>query len=310
MGMRRRQFLALTPVIAAGWPWIRPANARADGEPGLSIGLIADAQYADAEPGGTRYYRASLRKLEEAVAHFQGLDLAFCVSLGDLIDRDWRSYDTILAPLEGLRHPIHHVLGNHDFEVAPDRKPAVPRRLGLTRRYAALDRGAWCFVLLDTTEVSLFAHAASTPEHAEAAAALQALKETGASNAQTWNGAVSERQLDWFDATCRSAAKAGRRVIVFAHHPVYPENNHNAWNSARILEAIDRHPNVVAWFNGHNHAGGFGVRNGVPFITLRGMVETPDANAYAVLHVHADRLELAGHGREPSRVCGLGPGPR
>jgi hypothetical protein len=33
------------------------------------------------------------------------------------------------------------------------------------------------------------------------------------------------------------------------------------------------------------------------------MVETKDTNAFAVAHLHPDRLELVGHGREPSREC-------
>jgi hypothetical protein len=58
---------------------------------------------------------------------------------------------------------------------------------------------------------------------------------------------------------------------------------------------------VVAWLNGHNHAGAFGERHGVPYVTLKGMVETDDTNAYATARILADRLVIAGHGREPSR---------
>jgi len=57
----------------------------------------------------------------------------------------------------------------------------------------------------------------------------------------------------------------------------------------------------VAWFNGHNHAGAFGERHGVPFLTLHGMVETADTTAFATAQVLADRIVLTGHGREPSR---------
>jgi len=299
--MHRRHFLATTALAAAGSAVIHPVTLRA-GEPTLSLGLVADAQYADAESVGTRFYRHSIAKLTEAVTHFNRLDLAFCVNLGDLIDRDWKSYDAITEPLAASRHPFHHVLGNHDFEVAADYKTRVPSRLGLAQRYYARTCGAWCFVVLDTTDVSPYAHPESTPAHAEALAALKALAGTGARNAQTWNGAVSDRQLQWFETTCRSAASAGRRVLVFAHHPVHPEGDHNVWNSPRLLELVDRNKNVVAWLNGHNHAGAFAVRDGVPFLTLKGMVETRDSNAYAVARLHADRLEILGHGREPSRT--------
>ena len=53
---------------------------------------------------------------------------------------------------------------------------------------------------------------------------------------------------------------------------------------------------------GHNHAGAFGLRDGVPFITLQGMVETEQTNAYAMAHLYSDRIQLVGQGCEPSRV--------
>jgi hypothetical protein len=58
---------------------------------------------------------------------------------------------------------------------------------------------------------------------------------------------------------------------------------------------------VVAWFNGHHHAGGFAQVEGLPCVTFHGMVETPDTNAFATARFLADRMILAGHGREPSR---------
>lgn len=65
-------------------------------KPLFSIGAIADCQYADEPDAGKRMYRSASEKLREAVAAFNKLDLAFVVHLGDFIDGDWHSYDTIL----------------------------------------------------------------------------------------------------------------------------------------------------------------------------------------------------------------------
>jgi manganese-dependent ADP-ribose/CDP-alcohol diphosphatase len=73
------------------------------------------------------------------------------------------------------------------------------------------------------------------------------------------------------------------------------------WNAPEVLAVLDRHPHVVAWLNGHNHAGAFGERNGVSFVTLKGMVETAATTAYAITRFLPDRLILEGQGREPSR---------
>ncbi|HEY6229173.1 MAG TPA: phosphatase, partial [Verrucomicrobiae bacterium] len=85
-------------------------------------------------------------------------------------------------------------------------------------------------------------------------------------------------------------------------HPIFPfPNNHNEWNSDALLQLVNRNRNIVAWINGHNHAGAYALRDGVPFITMHGMVETPNTNAFATAEIFSDRLVIAGKGREPSR---------
>ncbi|MCX6926037.1 MAG: metallophosphoesterase, partial [Verrucomicrobia bacterium] len=293
----RRRFLESSAGLAAAAPLL----LRAAGRPVVSIGLIADAQYADLAAVNTRYYRDSIDKLTEAVAHFNGLELDFCLSLGDLIDQRWESFGEILKPLDRSKHKFYHVLGNHDFTVPDEFKSLMPGRLGLKQRYYSMLRGNLCLVMLDTTDVSLFAHPENSTEWAAAKAVLQRLTAAGAANAQSWNGAVGGPQLEWFEATCRKAASNGQKVVVFSHNPIFPADAHVTWNSDQLLEAVKRHRNVVAWFSGHNHAGAYGVHDEVPFVTLKGMVETKDTNAFAEAHMHSDHIELVGHGREVSR---------
>lgn len=295
--MNRRHFIkaSATAVVAA------PFIARGAAAHGFEIGLVADAQYADVEPKGTRFYRAAVGRLGEAVEHFNGRELAFCAHLGDLIDREWKSFDEITKPLAGSRRRWHQLLGNHDFEVIDAHKAAVPKRLGMAWRYGAFEHDGIRFLVLDTNDVSTYAHAAGTPEHAEAEVELARVTAAKLPQGKPWNGALGARQLAWFDRECASARTARQKVIVLAHHPVYPDNPHNVWNSAEVLAVIDRHPHVVAWINGHNHAGSFGERNGVPFLTLRGMVETADTTAFATAKILSDRIILNGHGREISR---------
>ena len=278
-----------------------PFIARGASRELFSIGLVADAQYADVPDKGTRFYRASIGKLGAAVEHFNRTDLAFCVHLGDLIDREWRSFDEITRPLSASRHRWHQLLGNHDFDVLDTEKPRVPERLGMKWRYGAFDHGGLRFVVLDTNDVSTYAHPAGAPERAAAERELARLQAAKVRQAKPWNGGVGVEQLAWFDRELTAARKNGQRVIVFAHHPVWPDNDHNVWNAPEVLTVLDRHPHVVAWLNGHNHAGAFGERSGLPFVTLKGIVETAAATAYAIARVLPDRLVLEGQGREPSR---------
>ena len=289
----RRRFIGA--AVAA------PFIARGATKDLFSIGLVADAQYADVPEKGTRFYRASMGKLGAAVERFNRTDLAFCVHLGDLIDREWRSFDGIMGPLSGSRHRWHQLLGNHDFEVLDSEKPRVPGRLGMKWRYGAFDHGGFRFVVLDTNDVSGYAHPAGVPARAAAERELARLQAAKVRQAKPWNGGIGPAQLGWLDRELTAARKNLRRVIVFAHHPLWPDNEHNVWNAPEVIAVLDRHPHAVAWFNGHNHAGAFGERDGLPFVTMKGMVETPDTTAYAIARLLPDRLILEGQGREPSR---------
>lgn len=284
-------------TVCCGVPFaVRGSKQRA-----MILGLVADTQYADAEPAIGRYYREAAGKLEEAVDYFNGQEMNACINLGDLVDRSWDSFDKPLGILKRSKHRFYHLLGNHDFEVEDGRKPGVPKRLGLRRRYYSVGLPGFRLVMLDTNDVSTYAHPRASEEHGKAAMELARLAAAGAKNAQSWNGGVGAGQLRWFQQVCRNAKRNREKVIVFAHHPVYPPDKHNLWNSEAMLEQVRESACIVAWINGHNHGGHFGTCYGVPFVTLKGMVDTPAQNAFARARLFSDRIELTGHGREESR---------
>ena len=64
-----------------------------------------------------------------------------------------------------------------------------------------------------------------------------------------------------------------------------------------LLALFDRHPCVKAYINGHNHAGNYAERNGVHYLTLKGMVDT-DKAAFAKVRVFAKRVVVKGYVRE------------
>lgn len=294
--LNRRSFLAASTTAVAAAPLVY-----AQAKPLVRLGLVADAQYADIDPLGTRYYRQSIGKLESAVEDFNQRELDLCVHLGDLIDRKWESFDGIKKPLADLRHPIRHLFGNHDFDVLDEQKEKVPGQMGLEKRYSFRDTGGFRLVFLDTTDVSTYAHALRDDRTFQAVRQMTALEEQGRPHAQPWNSAIGPEQMAWLKSACAEAAGKGMKVVLFAHHPVYPANTHNLWNDAEMMAFAEANPNVVAWVNGHNHQGNFGVKAGVPYVTLQGMVETEKTTAYAFADLHADRIVLRGVGRVPSR---------
>jgi 3',5'-cyclic AMP phosphodiesterase CpdA len=294
--MRRRTFLWSLP-IAAG------ASAEPMKDPLFRFGVIADCQFADqpdSEPLDRRY-RLSPHKLREAVADLNSRSLEFVVNLGDTIDCDLISFETMMPIFGELKAPVRHVLGNHDFSVAAGSKKKVADRLGLSKGHYSWERSGWRFLVLDGNAVSLFAHEPGSPAMAEA----RKIFDAAAGALLDYNGGLGESQLAWLDAQLKAARTAGQKVIVFCHYPVFPENKHNLWDSEAVLKHIDAQSDVmVAWMNGHNHAGNYGTHDGIHFVNFKGMVDTPE-NCWAEVAVWPERIEVTGFGREPRRSLRL-----
>lgn len=275
--------------------------------PLFSFGIIADPQYADIEPRPemARFYRNSPAKLADAIEVLNAEELSFVVTLGDLIDRGWESFDEILSVYDTLRHRSVFLPGNHDFAVAPEYLDKVHQRLGMPAPWYDFAIGSVRFVVLDGNDVSLFAPPLDDPRRAIAESRLAKLRTAGAINAQTWNGSFSDEQFDWLAALLNRADVAQEKVILFCHYPLFPENAHNMWDAPRILDLLTGHDCVAAWFNGHNHEGNIRTLGGKHFVNFKGMVDTPDENTFAIADVYADRIEIRGFGREESRVLDL-----
>ncbi|MGY5779481.1 metallophosphoesterase [Rhizobium sp. LEGMi135b] len=275
--------------------------------PLFRFGVIADPQYADLEPNLTlnRYPAKSLDKLREAIEEFNRHDLAFVVTLGDIIDRQWKSFDAILPVYKALRHAQHFLLGNHDFAVAPEHLGSVSARVGMPSAYYDFDHSGYRFIALDGNEISVFAPPEGDPRRQEAKVLMKRLGDSGATNGQRWNAAISDAQFDWLAAKLREAKAAGEKAVVMNHYPVFPDNPHNALDSERMLSLLAEHDHIIAYLNGHNHAGNFGVSDGTYFVNFKGMVDTEDTSAYAIVAIYNDRLEVTGFGREDSRVLTL-----
>jgi 3',5'-cyclic AMP phosphodiesterase CpdA len=172
----------------------------------------------------------------------------------------------------------------------------------MDKAYYDFTGGGYRFLVLDGNDVSTFAPPEGDPRREIAAARLDELKAKGAANAQSWNGSLSDEQFAWAEETMKKAQAAGEKVIVLNHYPVYPANEHNQWDSERIVEMLTGYDNFVAYFNGHNHAGNYGETGGKHFLNFKGMVDTPDTTAYSIVEVYGDRIEVRGVGREENRT--------
>jgi hypothetical protein len=303
--MKRREFIGLSTAAVSLAAARGAGEVTGSGKPILTFGLLTDVQYADVEPNGERHYRESIPKLKVAVEWLAKKELPFTLHLGDLIDRDFACFATVLPLLAGLGHPVRHLLGNHDYTVTDGEKARVIPTLGMERDYYSFHHAGVRFVMLDTNDLSIYKHAAAAPATAEAKALLEKLKAENSTAAKPWNGGISTTQLDWLERELAAADAAKERVIVCGHHPLLPETGHQVWNNREIIAVIERHPCVLAYLNGHDHAGAEVVQNGVPFITFKSLLHDPKVNAYSAVRVFEDRLEIEGNGREVSRLVAV-----
>ena len=309
--LSRRTFLEL---LAGGGVCLGldPAGAlfappRKEEPPLVTFGAVADAQFADAPHKGTRFYRRSPAKLAAAVKELNRRKPDFSVHLGDFIDRDFKSFDTMVPIWSKLSAPGYHVLGNHDFKVRDRDKALVLRRLGLDRLgsgegWYSFSLQGWRFLFLDGNALSIQRFPSGSPGRREAEARLADLKARKTLNAMPWNGALGEKQWKWLGKELDRAARRKERVLLFSHYPVYPANVHNQWDAREIVKLLDGRQNVTAWIDGHNHAGNYGFHGGVHYLNLPGMVETPKSSAFALVEVRPAYLKIVGYGRTPSRV--------
>lgn len=260
---------------------------------GFSVGIIADCQYADQPDKGQRRYRSSPLKLRKAVAHLNELDLRYSAHLGDFIDEDWASYDPLLAITDTLTKPLYHVLGNHEFSIADDKKPQVTQKLGMPSRYYTFKVENWRFIVVDGNDVSLYGWPKNSAEHKRNEAIYNKLY----SDQVDWNGAIGQSQLSWLDDLLSQADESGELVAIYSHFPVYPEHTHNLWNAKEVLAMLERHQSVKAWFSGHNHDGNYAKLNGVHYVTLKAMLDT-EKTSYSTVRFSDENIAIQGFGRQ------------
>ncbi len=264
------------------------------------IGIIADCQYCYCETGGERHYKKSPQRLADAVNKLNHYNLKYTIHLGDFIDRDFNSYDTLIPIWNQLKSKKYHVLGNHDFQVSDSLKANIFEKLDIKDRYYSFTQNNWRFIVLDGNDLS-FQGSLSEIKKKQTDSLYNSLKDKDLEYLQTWNGGLSKEQLNWVESELILATNNNENVGFYCHFPIYPEEIHNLWNRNDLIEIISKYPCVKLYFNGHNHAGGYEAQKGIHFLTFKGMVNTKNNSSFATATFSKDTVLITGFGRETSR---------
>jgi predicted MPP superfamily phosphohydrolase len=267
----------------------------------FSFGIIADVQYCNCEPEGTRYYRLSTGKLREAMNSFITDSVNFVVNLGDLIDRDYASYKPVMDILDSSGLKIYHLTGNHDYSVDSRKKKYLPLPQPSKEGYYSFVVGNFRFIALNGNELSTYA-SVNKSRIKQAEEYISLLRDSGSMNAFDWNGGVSNRQLEWLKDQLDDAVVKNEKVFILCHFPIFPEGVHNLLNYRDVLTILGNYRNIIASFSGHNHSGSYGNFNMIHFVTFKGMVETENTGSFARVDVYGNKIWITGSGSEKSQI--------
>ncbi len=289
----KKIFLLLIILVGGWFPHVEEKR-------NITIGIVTDVQYCACEPGEIRFYKNSLAKLDSCIKYFNSQNLDFVAHLGDAIDRDFKSFDEILPKFRKSKAPVYFVLGNHEFSVEEKYKTKVVSKMEMINDYYSISEGDWSFIFLNGNDLS-FRTPQDSVQTAERDSLYAKLIRKGRCNTGKANGGLSSKQFEWLKNQLEEAAKKNKRVIVMCHFPIFPVACHSLFNDEELTAMLTRYKSVKAYFCGHNHAGGYELKDGVHFINFKGMVDTESSPAFAKVTLTQDSIFVEGKGREPNR---------
>ena len=247
----------------------------------LRFGVLSDTHYADRDMIINRYYRQSIDKMKEAIDTFNKSGLDFIIELGDLKDMGpdkdpveaLRFLDEIEGVFQSFDGPAYHVLGNHDEDCISKAEflahTTNPGDCNGKTHYSFKAKGVRCIVLDANFNADMSDYDRGNFD---------------------WTSAwLPKEQLEWLDKELASHSKAPTLIFVHQMLDRFSDIDKNlcVGNGDEAVSIIEKHPQVLAVFQGHHHPGHYSFRNGIHYWTCAGMIEGeyPDHNVYAVVEV-------------------------
>lgn len=265
----------------------------------FSVGIIADCQYCDCDIKWNRYYKKAPQRLRVAVDELNKHDLAYTIHLGDFIDKNIESYDTLNPIWNGLKSTSYHVLGNHDFEVEDSLKPQIFEKLNLKKRYYSFEKNNWKFIVLDGNDLSFYGTFDSIKTQ-ETQVMFSKIERDSLPYAKPYNGGIGKTQFKWIEQEIINAKD--KNVAVYCHFPLLPIANDNLWNTVELRKLLEKHDNVKVFLNGHNHNGDYVYKNNIHYLTFKAMVNSADSSAFSIGKFYQDSLVIKGYGKEKNKT--------
>lgn len=289
----RRKFLKYS---AAGMVALSadPFSLFAKGKPILSFGVVTDSHYADRDAVGTRHYRESISKMEEAMKEMNSKKVNFVIHLGDFKDQaehpDERSTIGFLQRLEKAfatyKGPRYHVLGNHDADSISKQQflqHVENTGIGKEHPHYSFDHNNMHFVVLDG-------------DFTKDGVAYEK------GNFDWKDSFIPQNQIDWLR---NDLIKTALPTIVFVHQLLddVDDPSYCVHNAGAVRRVLDESGKVRAVFQGHRHKDRYNKLKGIHYCTLPAMVDYSglENNSFSIIEVYPDGLNMLGYKRAASR---------
>lgn len=283
--MNRKKFILSWLTLIAGTKLSLAGREEAVAAPTLRFGIVTDLHYADRPSNNSRYYKESLPKLSECIELMNEQKVDFLIELGDFKDQNihpdeketLRFLETIESKFRQFKGPVYHVLGNHDMDsISKDQFLSRIHNSGFSkaRGYYSFNAGHLHFIVLDANYTR---------------------EGIGYDRGNfDWRDChIPEEQLKWLEKDLR---RHPRPTVVFIHQqldgPAF-EGDHTRYcpdNADQVRAILERSGKVLVVFQGHYHDGGYHVINGIPYYTLKALIEGSgaDNNSYATVEIGND----------------------
>ena len=286
-GQNRRAFLKNGTLVLTAATVSRTSLFADERAPVVKVGMVTDLHYADKPSAGTRHYRETLRKLEEAAKQFEADQPDFLVELGDLIDAadsvdtEHRYLRTVNREFSAICKQRHYVLGNHCVDTL--KKEEFLGSVEQAKSYYSFDKDGVHFVVLDSCFRS-----DGQPY--------------GRKNFQWTDANIPDAELEWLRADLAVGASP---VVVFAHQRLDVSGNHGVKNNADVRGILESSGRVLAVFQGHSHKNDLKDIGGIHYCTMVAMVEGSgeNNNGYSLLNIERNgTIQVTGFRNQDSRT--------
>ena len=240
-----------------------------DSKPKVRLGLVTDLHYADKPSAGSRHYRETLGKLEEAAKQFQADKPEFVVELGDFIDAadsvevEKGYLKRINKDFQALPGKKHYVLGNHCVHTLT--KEEFLEGVGQKKSYYSFDANGFHFVVLD-------------------ACFRGDGKPYGRKNFEWTDPNIPGDEVDWLRTDLK---ETDGQTIVFVHQRLDVSNSYGVKNAAAVRKVLEESGKVLAVFQGHSHKNAYREISGIHYCVLVAMVEGSggENNGYSTMDI-------------------------